>query len=143
MKTTSVKGVELIKKHEGCKLQAYKCPAGVWTIGYGHTLGVKEGQSITQAEADNYLKSHLKSIETFLNCSQLSLNQNQFDALVSFIFNVGSGAFHGSTLRKKIQANPADPTIRDEFRKWNKAGGQVLAGLTRRRETEGNLYFAG
>ena len=142
MKTTSIKGIELIKKHEGCRLQAYKCPAGVWTIGYGHTQGVKAGQSITQAEADNYLKSDLKTFESFLNRAGLRLNQNQFDALVSFIFNVGSGAFHGSTLKKKIQANPSDPTIRDEFRKWKNGGGRVLPGLVKRREDEANLYFA-
>lgn len=88
---TSNKGIELIKSFEGCHLTSYKCPSGVWTIGYGHTAGVGKGQNITQAQADAYLVADLAKYESYVNALIMKLNQNQFDALVSFTYNCGQG----------------------------------------------------
>jgi lysozyme len=141
---TSDKGLELIKKHEGLKLTAYKCPAGVWTIGYGHTRTAVSGIKITEWQAEELLKSDLRIAETIVNMSlKDQLNQKQFDALVSFVFNVGAGAFQKSTLLKRIKANQEEHLIRHEFSRWDKAGGKVLAGLVRRRQDEANMYFNG
>ena len=141
MKTTSEKGVKLICDSEGCKLKAYKCPAGVWTIGFGHTKGVQEGDIITYNQAIEFLKQDLNIAETFLNKHLPNINQNKFDALVSFIFNCGVGNFQRSTLFKMILDNENNSDIRFEFMKWNKANGQILNGLTTRRKNESNLYF--
>ena len=139
---TSAQGIELIKRHEGLRLKAYKCPAGVWTIGYGHTRGVREGFVITEEEATAFLKSDLKDAENTVNAALPAINQNQFDALVSFVFNIGSGNFLKSTLLKKAKANPADATIQQELLKWRLAGGKVLPGLEKRRKDEADLYFS-
>ena len=100
---TSQEGINLIKKFEGCRLTAYKCPAGVWTIGYGHTDDVKKGQKITKAKAEEYLKNDLikyeKGVERLV---KVKLNQNQFNALISFAYNRGLGALKTSTLLKKL-----------------------------------------
>src|SRR3989304_6848927 len=138
---TSHKGIDLIKKFEGCRLDAYLCPAKVWTIGFGHTYGVQEGTKITEHEAETLLIFDLIKFESFLNTFYLKVNQNQYDALISFIFNLGPGNFKKSTLLKKIKENPDDLTIGIEFNRWNKAGGKVLAGLTARRKAESELYF--
>jgi lysozyme len=142
---TSNKGIELIKRFEGLRLKAYQDSRGTWTIGYGHTGGVKSGDTITEQEAVELLARDLKTAEDAVNEQNLSLTQNQFDALVSFVFNVGTGNFRSSTLLKKAKANPDDPTIRNEFLKWNKAriNGTLkpLTGLTRRRAAEADLYF--
>ena len=140
-------GKDLIKSFEGCKLVAYQCSAGRWTIGYGNTFfedgtPVKPGDRITQAKADqlfelivgNFADKVAKEIKTILT-------DNQFSAIVSLAYNIGIGNLQKSTLLKKVNFNPNDPTIRAEFAKWNKAGGKVLAGLTRRREAEAKLYF--
>lgn len=137
----SDEGLALIKSFEGLRLNAYLCPAKVWTIGYGHTQGVEKGQTITEIEAENLLKDDLSGFEKAVKKCNLELNQNQFDALVSFTFNVGAGNLSKSTLLKKAKNDPLDPTIREEFMKWNKAKGETLAGLTRRRKAEANLYF--
>ena len=139
---TSAQGIVLIKRHEGLRLKAYKCPAGVWTIGYGHTSGVREGFVITEEEATVFLKSDLRTAENTVNAALPTINQNQFDALVSFVFNIGSGNFLKSTLLKKAKANPADATIQQEFLKWRLAGGKVLPGLEKRRKDEADLYFS-
>jgi lysozyme len=136
----------LIKKHEGRKLTAYLCPAQKWTIGYGNTYHldgtpVKKGDTITPEQADQYLEITVGRIKAGLKSFNLDLTPNQTDAVVSFIYNVGIGAFANSTLLKKMRVNPNDPTIRNEFMKWNKAGGKVLNGLVRRRTDEANLYF--
>lgn len=134
-------GIELIKQFEGCKLTAYLCPAKVLTIGYGHTHNVKKGQIITQLEADNLLKEDLTTFEKGITTLVRSnINQNQFDALVSFAFNLGLANFKNSTLLKKVNANPNDTTIKNEFSKWNKGGGKILAGLIKRRESEAELF---
>ena len=139
---TSAQGIGLIKRHEGLRLKAYRCPAGVWTIGFGHTRGVREGFVITEEEAGVFLKSDLRDAENIVNVALPCINQNQFDALVSFVFNVGSGNFLKSTLLKKAKVNTADAAIRQEFMKWRFADGKVLSGLEKRRKDEADLYFS-
>lgn len=139
---TSPKGIALIKEFEGLRLKAYKCPGGIWTIGYGHTAGVKPGMIITEAQAEVYLKADLIAFERYLNGLGLALDQNQFDALVSFIYNVGTGNFSSSTLLRKVKANPLDNSIMDEFLRWVYSKGRVLPGLQRRRLAEMKLYFS-
>ena len=139
---TSPKGIALIKEFEGQRLKAYKCPGGVWTIGYGHTAGVKPGMLISKAQAEEYLKADLIAFERYLNGLGLALNQNQFDALISFIYNVGTGNFSNSTLLRKVRANPQDNSIMDEFLRWVYSKGRVLPGLQRRRLDEMKLYFS-
>ncbi len=137
---TSQNGINLIKKYEGCRLAAYKCPAGRWTIGYGHTSGVKAGQKITQKQAENYLKSDLKEYEKGVEKAvKVTLNQNQFDALISFTYNCGIGALISSTLLKKLNAGDYKGASK-EFLKWNKSNGRVLNGLKRRRNAERALF---
>lgn len=138
---TSTKGLQIIKSHEGLRLEAYLCPARVWTIGYGHTGTAKEGQQITPEKAEELLIEDLRHSERVVNSYGLDINQNQFDALVSFVFNVGSGNFARSTLLKKVIQDPNDTTISDEFKRWNKGGGRTLPGLTKRRAEEAQLYF--
>ena len=136
-------GINLIKKFEGLRLEAYLCPAGVWTIGYGHTKGVEKGQVITQLEADNLLKEDLSSFEKGVtSLIKSNINQNQFDSLVSFAFNLGLANLKSSTLLKKVNSNSNDRTIVDEFIKWIYAGGKPLEGLKRRRQAEAYLYFS-
>lgn len=132
---TSYNGLQLIKNFEGCRLTAYKCPAGVWTIGYGHTAGVKQGMTITQEQADNYLKSDLVIYENHVNNLNRSFNQNEFDALVSFTYNCGAGSLQ--TLCK----NRTNAQIADALLLYNKAGGKTLEGLTRRRKAERELFI--
>ena len=137
------KGLKLIKQYEGLRLKAYKCPAGVWTIGYGHTKGVKEGDVITERDADRLLSEDLTPVEQYLNANMAGLNQNQFDALASFCFNLGINNFVRSTLKKKIEAHASKSEITGEFLKWVNANGKVMAGLLKRRTAEANLYFEG
>ena len=137
-------GVALIKEFEGCKLKAYKCPAGVWTIGYGHTgPEVHEGQTITQQEAEVILENDLKKfIDGVDKLVTVELTSNQLGALVSFAFNVGLGNLKSSTLLKILnQGRYVDAA--EQFLRWNKAGGKVLPGLTRRREAERLLFLKG
>lgn len=133
---TSKKGIDLIKSFEGCRLTAYKCPAGVWTIGYGHTAGVKSGQIITQEQADAYLASDLEKYERYVEETGLQLNQNQFDALVSFAYNCGNGNL------KTLIRNRSLEQIAEALLLYNKANGKVLSGLTRRRKAERNLFLS-
>ena len=139
---TSHKGIALIKEFEGLRLKAYKCPGGVWTIGYGHTAGVKPGMVISEAQAEEYLMADLIASEKYLNDLGLAINQNQFDALISFIYNVGTGNFSRSTLLRKVRANPQDNSIMDEFLRWVYSKGRVLPSLQRRRLAEMKLYFS-
>lgn len=133
---TSQNGLSIIKKYEGCKLTAYKCPAGVWTIGYGHTgKDVKEGLKITRAKAEEFLKQDLAKFENYVNNTKLNLNQNQFDALVSFTYNCGNG-----NLIKLIKDRTL-PQIADALLLYNKANGKTLVGLTRRRTEEKELFL--
>ena len=138
----SNRGIKLIKDFESLRLKAYRCPAGVWTIGYGHTAGVRPHDTIDELEAERLLVNDLIPIEELVIRECDGINQNQLDALVSFVFNVGISAFLRSTLLRCVKANPANPNIRNEFARWNKAKGVLLAGLIRRRRAEANLYFA-
>lgn len=140
---TSRKGIEFIKAHEGLRLKAYQDAAGVWTIGYGHTYNVKMGDRITEEQAERLLISDLIVAETEINRYGFDLTQNQFDALVSFVYNVGAGNFRSSTLLKRIKENPNHPDIQNQFKRWIYAGGRVLPGLVKRREEEAKLYFNG
>jgi lysozyme len=143
----SKNGIDLITKFEGFKSRPYLCPSGIPTIGYGNTYypdGMKVKISdppVNENQANELLKSILSKFESGVNqCLIKSINQNQFDALVSFAFNIGMGNFKKSTLLKKVNINPVDPTIKNEFLRWNKSGGKVLNGLIRRRESEYSLY---
>ena len=138
----SVDAYELIKQFEGLRLKAYLCPAGIWTIGYGHTSGVSPNSFITIQEADEYLHRDVATIEMQLNKLNLSLRQCQWDAIVSFVFNVGIGNFKSSTLLAKIRINPDDNSIIDEFLRWVYANGKVMKGLQKRRLAEMKLYFS-
>lgn len=139
---TSPKGIALIKEFEGLRLGAYLCSAGVLTIGYGHTGGVSAGDRITEQQAEQYLQDDLKKFENgVLRLVRVSLNQNQFDALVCFAFNLGVGSLGKSTLLRKINALDFAGAA-DEFVRWNKAGGQELPGLTRRRIAESELFLS-
>ena len=130
--------VQLIKRFEGLYLKAYVCPAGVLTIGYGHTRGVKPGDKINELQAEIYLREDVEACEIQLNYLTLPINQHQFDALCSFIFNLGIGNFMQSTLLKKLKAG--DNTAADEILRWDKSGGKVLPGLTARRKAEYDLF---
>lgn len=140
--TTSQNGIELIKRHEGLRLGAYLDAAGVWTIGYGSTGGVRPGDVITEAQAEALLREDIRTAEREVGRHKLNINQNQFDALVSFTFNVGSGNFRSSTLLKRIKENPDHPDIANQFRRWVYGGGKVLPGLIKRRAEEAKLYFS-
>jgi len=135
-------GLNLIKHFEGCELQAYKCPAGVWTIGYGHIKGVSEGMTITQDEAEQMLIDEMAEYEGYVNkLVTVELNQNQFDAMVSWVYNLGGGNLSASTLLKVLNAGDYDG-VPAQMMRWNKAGGKVLEGLTRRRQAEADLFVA-
>jgi lysozyme len=139
---------ELVKHFEGCKLTSYVCSAGHNTIGYGNTfyengIKVKPGDKITQQRAEELLDVILiKFVQQTNELIKSNVNQNQRDALTDFAYNCGIGNLRSSTLLKLVNANPNDPEIRAQFMRWNKGGGKVLNGLTRRREAEANLYFS-
>lgn len=132
---------EKIQEFEGLRLTAYKCPAGVWTIGFGHTKGVKMGQTITKAQAETLLRGDLLPCEEYVRGLNLELTQGQFDALVDFCFNLGTAALQRSTLLQKIRTKADELTIRNEFAKWVNAGGVRLQGLVKRRAWEADRFF--
>ena len=143
------KGYLLITNHEGLKLKPYLCPAKIPTIGYGNTY-YTDGKrvtlldkEITKQQAFDMFKEvanrFAKRVDALVTSN---INQNQFNALVSFAYNVGTGNFASSTLLKKVNRNPDDLSIKDEFLRWNKAGGKVINGLTNRRNEEANIYFS-
>lgn len=141
--SVSGRGVELVAKYEGCRLQAYKCPAGVWTIGYGHTAGVNPGDTLpSQQAATDLLKKDLEKYAGYVNSCMakgkigFALNQNQFDALTSFVYNCGNG-----NLQKLVTGRDA-ATIAEKMLQYNKGGGKVLAGLARRRQEEHDLFLS-
>lgn len=138
---------QFIKSKEGLKLNAYLCPAGKWTIGYGNTYyehrkKVEKGDWISKESANELfmyiLNNFAKEVKSLL---KVELNDNKFSALVSFAYNVGIGNLQKSTLLKLVNENPNNPLIRNEFMRWNKAGGKVLRGLTNRRKFESDIYF--
>ena len=135
-----MEGLALIKKFEGCELKAYQCSAGVWTIGYGHTKDVVEGMEITQEQAEQMLVDELHEYESYINkYVTVALSQNQFDALVSWVYNLGPANLKASTMLKVLNDGKYED-VPYQMKRWNKAGGKVLDGLVRRREAEALLY---
>src|ERR1700761_7803938 len=142
--TYSKDGLTLTEQFEGCRLVAYQDQVGVWTIGYGHTgSGVVAGLTITQDQAKDLLTSDVAASAAYVNAAvMVELQQNEFDALVDFVFNLGRGAFAGSTLLKNLNAGQFDAAAA-QFDLWDHAGGQVVAGLLRRRQAEEALFEQG
>ena len=136
----SDRGLELIKSFEGCRLSSYRCPAGVWTIGYGHTQGVYEGMVITQEQADNMLREDVKYYAAAVDRynSRFNFNEAEFDSLTSFTYNCGVGS-----LQAVMSCCNTKQEIAEECKLYNKGGGIVLAGLVRRREEEYKLFMSG
>ena len=138
----SERGLDLIRQFEGCRLEAYRDGGGVWTIGYGHTAGVRQGDTITQAQADTFLKADVAATVHAVNgMVKVPVSQCQFDALVSFAFNCGANALMHSTLLKKLNAGDHDGAAA-EFLRWDHDNGQRVAGLTKRRTAEKALFEA-
>lgn len=142
----SQQGIQLIKESEGLRLQAYRCPAGKWTIGYGHTKKARAGMVITADKAEQLLQEDIRDIEGTLNNSGLILTQNQFDAFANFIFNFGASKFLSSTFYRYARTSSNDPRIPAELRRWIHAKDEdgntsVLPGLVKRREKEITLYL--
>jgi len=142
--TYSGSDLALTEQFEGCQLTAYQDVAGVWTIGYGHTgPDVSPGLTITQTQAAQLLQQDVASAAACVNQAvTVDLNQDEFDALVDFVFNVGRGAFQGSTMLRDLNAGDFAGAA-GEFDKWDHAGGKVVAGLLRRREAEQALFEKG
>lgn len=147
-RTIGQKGLELIKEFEGLKLDAYKCPAGVWTIGYGHTTDVSPGQHINEAQAEALLIADLDDVAKGLSSElkDLSLSQNMYDACISLAFNIGLYNFNRSTLKRFLVRHDFKSAA-GEFVRWNKARGadgqlHPVSGLTRRREAERKLFLS-
>ena len=141
--TTSALGIALIRQFEGLRTCAYLDAAGIWTIGYGHTGDeVRSGARIDAAQADALLRQDLgKAEETVRSLVTQALAQASFDALVSFVFNVGASAFAGSTLLRRLNAGDVEGAAA-EFERWQYAGGRVLPGLLRRRIAERTLFLS-
>jgi len=141
-KRTNQNGLLLIKSFEGLRLKAYRDAVGIWTIGYGTTRGVQPGMEITERQAEEFLQADLARFEQAINGAvKAPINDNQFAALVSFTYNVGSGALRSSTLLRLLNGKENVRAVADQFPRWNRAGGRVLAGLTRRRQAERSLFL--
>jgi len=137
---TSQQGLDLIKSFEGLRLSAYKCPADVWTIGYGTTAGVKPGQVISKERAEELLREDVTKVEAqVLRTIKVQLKQGQFDALVSFTYNLGAGNLANSTLARLLNAGDYMGAAA-QFDRWNKAGGKVMKGLVARRAAERAMF---
>jgi len=136
----SQEGLALIKKFEGCELEAYKCPAGVWTIGYGHTKDVKEGDKINKDEANYLLQEEMIEFESYIDdMVEVELNQSQYDALCAWVYNLGPSNLGSSELLKVLNEGKYEE-VPQQIKRWNKANGEVLTGLIRRREAEALLF---
>ena len=136
----SQEGISLIKKFEGCELEAYKCAAGVWTIGYGHTKDVKEGNSITKEDAESMLVHELQEYCSDVDIAvKVDLKQNEFDSLVSWTYNLGPTNLNSSTMLRVLNEGKHDE-VPAQMKRWNKASGQVKEGLVRRREAEALMF---
>lgn len=132
--------VELVKHFEGFESEAYLCPANVWTIGYGRTRNVQEGDRVSELQAERDLLEELEEFgQQVLGVVQVDLTQSEFDALTSWTYNLGVGNLNSSTLLKKLNAGDKN-SVPSEMLRWNKASGKVLAGLTRRRQAEADLW---
>ena len=132
--------IERLKRQEGCKLTAYQDSKGVWTIGWGHTKGVKKGDKITEGMAVDYLRQDLREAEQQAEKVRNVNTQGRFDAVVDFIYNCGMGNFNSSTLKKYIEAGRKDYEIQQQFLRWVNSGGQFLGGLYTRRIWEANRW---
>lgn len=132
--------IDHIKKSEACSLTAYKCPAGVLTIGYGHTKGVKPGDRITIYQAEQFLKEDLAQFEAVANKCKNIGTQGRYDAVVDFIYNCGPANWNSSTLKKYIESNRATWEIQEQFLRWVNSGGKKLGGLVTRRIWEANRF---
>lgn len=141
MRKVNQAGFDLIKSFEGLRLKAYKCPAGVWTIGYGHTETAVRGMQISEVQANKLLRDDLAKFESSVSrlTEGITLSDNQFSALVSLAFNIGVSRFGRSTLLTLVRARDFGGAQK-QFSRWNKADGKVLAGLTRRRAAEADLF---
>jgi lysozyme len=143
----SDKGLNLIKEFEGCKLKAYQCPAGIWTIGigstrYGDGTPVTKNRTLpTELAAIALLAATIGQFEKAVNDVGVELTQNEFDACVCLAYNIGVGNFSSSTLVKMLKAGDDKAEIAKQFLRWDKAGGKPLAGLTRRRNAEAELFL--
>lgn len=138
----SQNGVDLIKRWEGCRTTAYRCPAGVWTVGYGHTATAKPGMCISYDRAEELLKIDLQRFEKAVTTLvRVPLTQSQFDALVCFAYNVGAKAFGESTLLRLLNQGKY-LLAADQFDRWTKAGGKTLPGLVNRRADEKKLFLS-
>ena len=135
---TSQTGIDLIKHFEGYRPSAYQDSVNVWTIGYGHTSAVKPGMTITRLKAEELLRQDVKHVEDALNSHGLRLSQNQFDALVSLFFNVGTAWL--TQWVPALKSDPNSPSIAERFMKYTTAGGKVLSGLVARRTIEAEMY---
>jgi lysozyme len=136
----SQEGISLIKKFEGCELEAYKCAAGVWTIGYGHTKDVKEGNFITKEDAESMLVHELQEYCSDVDIAvKVDLKQNEFDSLVSWTYNLGPTNLNSSTMLRVLNEGKHDE-VPAQMKRWNKASGQVKEGLIRRREAEALMF---
>lgn len=135
---------EKMRSWEGLRLKAYKCPAGVLTVGYGHTgPDVRPGMTVTKAEAERLFSADVDRFSSGVGrLLPGGVKQTQFDALVSLAYNIGLGNFSRSSLLRRVKADPADPAIRQEFMKWVYAGGAKLPGLVGRRKAEADHYFS-
>lgn len=137
-----IKNIDMIKKHEGLRLEAYMpTPNDVWTIGYGHTKTAKPGMKITKEKAEELLRGDISWVEASIERNvKVPLTQNQYDALASLIYNIGAGAFARSTLLKMLNAGDYEGAA-DQFLRWDKQKGKVLRGLTNRRREERELFL--
>lgn len=135
--------LNLIKKFEGCRLEAYKDIVGIWTIGWGETKGAHSGQIIMQKDADDMLLKNINDLAENIRAVVIpSITDNQLCAMISFAYNLGIGAFYHSHLLTYLNAGLDKKDVAKEFLKWNHAGGKVVAGLTRRREAESKLFIS-
>lgn len=141
METSTRSGLSIIRQFEGCKLKAYLCPAGAWTIGWGRTTNVKRDDICSQEQADKWLVQEYDAFEKKVRALvKVPVTANQLGALVSFAYNIGTGALGSSTLLKKLNAGDYVGAA-GQFARWNKAGGRILAGLTKRRAAESALFL--
>ena len=136
----SQKLIDHIKKSESCVLTAYQDSAGIWTIGYGHTAGVKKGDKITLYQAEQFLKEDLHKFEAMADKCRMLTTQGRYDAVLDFIYNCGPAKFNSSTLKKYIESNRKVWEIQEQFLRWVNAGGRKLGGLVSRRIWEANRF---
>jgi len=136
----SENGLELIKKFEGCETTAYQDSVGVWTIGFGHTKGVEEGQTCSIEDAESMLADEMDEYEGYINnMVKVELQQHEFDALVAWVYNLGPTNLGESTMLKVLNGGQFD-RVPDEMNRWTRAGGKILEGLVRRRQAESLMF---